>query len=243
MTTEKVSIILPTFNEVDNIVDLIKEIIRHIPNGWQYEVIVVDDDSSDGTYEAVQVAFKGNNSIVPILRTAERGLAKSIREGITRAGGDRVIVMDADFTHDPVEIPRLLQVGQIYDIVSGSRFCAGGLMVDTAHYVASMLYNWILRIILRTQVQDNLGGYFTASRSNLLALPLDEIFFGYGDYFFRLLHFAQKKGLTIVEIPAQYLMRSRGTSKSNFAKMICSYSGAALGLKYRIYRMKKNNLL
>ena len=228
-----VSVILPTYNEVENIVGLVHQVIRNIPPDWEYEIIVVDDNSPDGTYAAVDSAYTHNSAVVPVLRTTDRGFAKSIRAGIDRAAGERIVVMDSDFTHDPAEIPKLLHVGAIYDIVSGSRFCAGGRMVDTAHYIASMLYNWFLRIVLRTQVQDNLGGYFTARRSDITALPMDEIFFGYGDYFFRLIHYAQKNGLTIVEIPAQYLMRSRGSSKSNFPKMVYNYTKAMLCLKLR----------
>ena len=87
--------------------------------------------------------------------------------------------------------------------------------------------------MLRTQVQDNLGGYFAMKREKLLALPLDEIFYGYGEYFFRLMYFAQRSGLKVVEIPALYRVRSHGASKSNFLGMLFSYSRAALSLRAR----------
>src|SRR5215467_12840613 len=173
--------------------------MEHIPSGAVPEIVVV------------------------LMRTTDRGLAKSIRAGIERSTGERIVIMDADFTHDPVEIPRLLHVGEIYDLVSGSRFCPGGRMQDTAHYIASLIYNWTLRIILRTQVQDNLGGYFTITREALQRLPFDCIFFGYGDYFFRLIYFSQRRGLHIVEIPAEFKLRSTGHSKSSFLRMIWTY--------------------
>jgi len=227
----KVSVILPTYNEAGNIVQLVRDIILNIPEDWLYEIIVVDDNSPDGTYETVKKAFQGNNRVCPVLRTKDRGFAKSIRAGIELAKGEQIIVMDTDHTHDPVEIPRLLHVGKMYDIVSGSRFCPGGNMQDTRHYISSLLYNWVLRIFLRTQVQDNLGGYFTIKRDKVMQLPLDLIFFGYGEYFFRLLHFAKSKRMSIVEIPALYRARSWGTSKSNFFKMLFFYTGAAIQLK------------
>src|SRR5207248_3189617 len=124
----------------------------------------------------------------------------------------------------------LLHVGEIYELVSCSRFCAGGRMQDSAHYVASLLYNWMLRAILRTQVQDNLGGYFTMTKHALERLPFDRIFFGYGDYFFRLIYFAEKDGYRIVEIPAEYNMRRTGHSKSSFLKMLWLYSREAIKL-------------
>ena len=122
----KVSVILPTYNESGNIIDLVNAIIQQIPRDYDYEIIVVDDNSPDNTHGLVRETFQANPKVVPVLRTVDRGFAKSIREGIERAGGDRIVVMDTDFTHDPAEIPRLLHVGEVYDIVSGSRFCPGG---------------------------------------------------------------------------------------------------------------------
>ena len=227
----KVSIILPTFNEADNIVKLIEDIIINIPKEYKYEIMVVDDNSADGTYEKVRKAFKDNEAVIPVLRLSDHGLAKSIRHGVEQSTGDQIIVMDTDFTHDPREIPRLLHVGKIYDLVSGSRFCSGGSMQDVGHYLASLAYNLVLRIILRTQVQDNLGGYFTIKKQKLMEMPLDLIFWGYGEYFFRLLHFVKYKKMSLVEIPAIYKVRFSGVSKSNFFKMLFSYTYAAIQLR------------
>lgn len=228
------SVILPTYNEAGNIVELVRKIKAAVPADMECEVLVIDDNSPDGTFELVRTTFAGDPGVRAVLRTSDRGFAKSIRCGIESAKHDRIVVMDSDLTHDAIEIPRLLHVGQIYDIVSGSRFCAGGRMSDTKHYLSSLVYNWLLRLLLRTQVQDNLGGYFTASRERILELPLDEIFFGYGEYYFRLLHFAQRAGMSIVEIPSHYLLRGAGTSKSNWGRMIYSYTKAALHLRSRI---------
>ncbi len=238
MKSDRVSIILPTYNEVDNVVALVRAIQAAVPEGVEHEILVMDDCSPDGTYDAVRRAFADDIRVKPVLRTQNRGFAKSIREGIERATGQRVIIMDSDFTHDPREIPRLLHVGEVYDIVSGSRFCAGGRMIDTTHYIISMIYNWVLRLVLRSQIQDNLGGYYTAWRVSLLKLPLDEIFYGYGEYYFRLLHFAQRARMSIVEIPAEYLPRSSGKSKSNWLRMLATYTAAAVRLKLRSLQIK-----
>ena len=227
----KVSVILPTYNEADNIVDLVNEILSSFPTDVAYEIIVVDDDSPDKTYCVAKNAFDGNMNVRVILRTEDRGFAKSIRTGIEEATGEYIIVMDTDFTHDPVEIPRMLHIARVCDIVIGSRFCAGGRMGDRNHYLASLAYNWFLRVILHTQVQDNLGGYFIMKRDHVLSLPLDKIFFGYGEYFFRLLYFSQRLGLGIVEIPTTYRLRANGVSKSNFFRMVFSYFRAAILLK------------
>jgi len=227
----KVSVILPTYNESGNIINLLQEIITIIPENYDYELIVVDDNSPDQTYQIVKDAFTQNPKVIPIKRTKDRGLGKSIRTGIERVTGDQIIVMDTDFTHDPVEIPRLLHVSQIYDIVIGSRFSPGGQMQNRMHYIASWLYNGLLRIVLRTQVQDNLGGFFIIHTSKLEELPYDLIFYGYGDYFFRLLHYAQRHNMTIVEIPANYTSRKQGYSKSNYLKMLFRYTNAMIALR------------
>jgi dolichol-phosphate mannosyltransferase len=226
-----VSIVLPTYNEASNVVPLINEIKAAMPADWAYEILVLDDNSPDRTFAVVKETFRGDARVRPVLRTADRGFAKSIRNGIELAQYEWIVVMDSDLTHDPVEIPRLLHVSAVYDIVSGSRFCAGGRMVDTAHYVLSMLFNWTLRLLLRTQIQDNLGGYYAMRRQAALALPLDRIFYGYGEYFFRLLFFAQRAGLSIVEVPANYRLRETGKSKSNWGRMIVTYSSAAISLR------------
>jgi dolichol-phosphate mannosyltransferase len=232
----KASVILPTYNEADNIVGLVEEILAHFPPDVEPEILIVDDDSPDKTCEVAKKAFATNRTVRVILRTKDRGFAESIRTGIEHATGEFIIVMDTDFTHDPVEIPRLLHIARVYDIVSGSRFCAGGNMQDKKHYLASLAYNWLLRALLHTQLQDNLGGYFVMKRDKILSLPLDRIFYGYGEYFFRLLYFAQRRGLKVIEIPAVYRLRTYGASKSNFLRMLFSYSRAAI-----LLRMSRKN--
>ena len=235
----KVSVILPTYNESGNIIELLQAIISNIPENYDYELIIVDDNSPDHTYEIVKKTFSENPRVVPIKRKNDRGLGKSIRAGIEYSTGDQIIVMDTDFTHDPIEIPKLLHVGQIYDIVIGSRFSPGGQMQDRMHYIGSWLYNGLMRLVLRTQVQDNLGGYFIIQTSKLKELPYDMIFYGYGDYFFRFLHYAQRHNMSIVEIPANYTSRTQGYSKSNYLKMLIRYTSAMIALRFNRGKISK----
>lgn len=229
----KVSVILPTYNEAGNIVELVKKIIDNIPSGWDYEIIVADDNSPDQTFAIVREAYQDNPAVIPHLRTNDRGFAKSIRAGIEIAQGDQILVMDSDFTHDPTQISKMLHVSKVCDIVVGSRFCAGGNMQDTKHYYTSLLYNWLVRLTIRTQVQDNLGGYFTVNRKKMDLLPFDNIFFGFGEYFFRFIYYAQRKNMQIIEIPIVYNVRRKGTKKSHVVKMLISYTLAMLNLKFK----------
>jgi dolichol-phosphate mannosyltransferase len=228
-----VSVILPTYNEADNILLLIEAILEVAPQDQELEIIVVDDNSTDGTHRIVQARYANHKSVRCLLRTKKRGFANSIREGIDAASGDVVVVMDSDFTHEPKEIPKMLHMEKEFDLVSGSRFCAGGNMQDKAHYLTSFCFNLFLRIILKTQIQDNLGGFFCIQKNKLNKLPLEKIFYGYGDYFFRLLFFAEKKGYTLVELPCLYMKRKKGTSKSKFINMLVSYSWMALKTRMR----------
>lgn len=240
MNPVKVSVVLPTYNEAGNIVKLVHAIKASIPRDWTHEILVVDDNSSDGTFELARTTFSDDPDVKAILRTSDRGLGASIRTGIEAATGDYLLVMDTDFTHRPEEIPAMLHVVKIFDLVNGSRFCPGGRMADTSHYLASFIYNLMVRLVIRTQIQDNLGGFWAARASEIRALPFDEIFFGYGDYYFRLLHFAQGSGMRIVELPAQYCDREAGASKSNFGKMLFQYSAMVLKLVVRSRRYRAN---
>lgn len=233
----KVSVVLPTYEEAGNIVGLVRAIKAIIPADWTQEILVVDDNSPDGTFELARQAFAHDADVKTILRTSDRGLGASIRTGIEAATGDFLLVMDTDFTHRPQEIPAMLHVAQIVDVVNGSRFCPGGSMTGTAHYLASFVYNLMIRLVIRTQIQDNLCGFWVGRTAQIRRLPFDEIFYGYGDYYFRLLHFAQVAGMKVVELPAQYGERQAGASKSNFSMMLFQYS--AMVLKFVIRNGRK----
>jgi dolichol-phosphate mannosyltransferase len=229
----KVSVILPTYNEAGNIVRLVASIKANIPSTWTREILVVDDNSRDGTFQVVQDAYGSDSEVKSILRTTDHSLGASIGTGIEAATGDYLLVMDTDFTHRPEEIPDMLHVVQIADFINGSRFCPGGNMTDTRHYIASFIYNLLVRLIIRTQIQDNLGGFWVARAELIRRLPVNEIFFGYGDYYIRLLHFAQRAGMKVIELPAQYVERVSGSSKSNFVKLLFQYSAMVLKLTWR----------
>lgn len=227
----KVSVILPTYNEAENILPLIKAILKDVPDDQDVEIIVVDDNSPDGTHRIVQAEYANDKRVRCLLRTKDRGFANAIREGINNAFGEVVVVMDSDFTHEPKEISKMLHMEKIFDLVTGSRFCAGGNMQDKTHYLCSFIFNLLLRIILKTQIQDNLGGFFCVKMEKLKNLPIEKIFYGYGDYFFRLLFYAEKNNLKILEIPCQYIKRKKGKSKSNWLKMMYLYFTEAFKLK------------
>ena len=241
-----VSVILPTFNERDNICDLVDAIHRELePAGYAYEVLVVDDNSPDGTAEVVRLRYRLEGAATALLpgsergrlrlfvRTQNRGLANSIRDGLLAAQGQTLVVMDTDFNHDPAMIPQMVDLLRYYDLVIGSRFVMRGGMEDRLRYHFSQLYNVFIRALFQTQIQDNLSGYFAIRRERLYSLaPLfPAIFYGYGDYFIRLLLAAWRQGWKILEVPVFYILRRHGDSKTGFWSVFKKYTAAVLRLR------------
>ena len=232
----KTSVILPTYNEKDNIVELVQAIHRNLEvGGFNYEVVIVDDNSPDGTAEQVRSAFGDDPRVKLHVRTQDRGLATALRYGAEHSDGEVLVFMDTDFNHDPVAIPQLIKFLEYYDVVIGSRFVMRGGMEDSARYVFSFVYNLGLRFLFGTRVWDNLSGFFAIYRDRLLELDLDQIFYGYGDYFIRLLMVGWRRGWRMLEIPVFYRLRMHGHSKTQFLGIFIQYTTAILKLRVKLW--------
>jgi dolichol-phosphate mannosyltransferase len=228
-----VSVILPTYDERDNIVPLVQAIQRELGDaGIAYELLIVDDSSPDGTAQVVRDHFGDDGRVRLFVRTEDRGLARAIAYGIDQARGDTVAVMDTDFNHDPAMLPQMVKFLEYYDIIIGSRFTMGGGMEERWRYLASFMFNFFVRVILRTQIQDNLCGFFTIRRDKLLSMDVERIFDGYGEYFMHLLFLAWRKQYTILEVPVFYIKRPYGKSKSRFLNMLVNYCWTALQVRF-----------
>jgi dolichol-phosphate mannosyltransferase len=232
----KTSIVLPTYNERDNIVELIQAILATLlPENLEYEIVVVDDNSPDGTSEAVRENFLDDCRVKLFVRTQARGLATALRYGIDHSDGEILVFMDTDFNHDPVIIPQMIKFLEFYDIIIGSRFVMAGGMEDRFRQFSSLVYNYGIRLLFRTPVHDNLSGFFSIYREKLVSMDLDQIYYGYGDYFIRLLMVAHKRGYRMLEIPVFYRLRLHGHSKTQFLSTFTRYTLALLGLRVRLW--------
>lgn len=233
--SNSVSIILPTYNEKDNIIPLVTAIREVLgPRDDRCEIVVVDDDSPDGTGRLVQDRFAGEKGIRCLIRRGEKGLATAVRRGIRESSGEIVVVMDTDFNHRPDMLPQLIDFQKYYPIVVGSRFISYGGMRDWRRYYLSFFYNlFFIRVLLRTHVQDNLSGFFSIRRRILEQLPGDDIFRGYGDYFLRLLYYAARKRFRVLEVPVYYELRPSGESKTRFLPIFALYTKTTLNLLAR----------
>ena len=243
-----ISVILPTYNERDNICDLVEAIQHQLePTGSNYEILIVDDNSPDGTAAVVREHFRlGSGHSAPLspsrqdagevrlfVRKSDKGLANSIRDGLIWAQGRTLVVMDTDFNHDPAMIPQMVDLLRYYDLVIGSRFVMRGGMEDGARYRMSLFYNLFIRVLFQTQIQDNLSGFFAVRRDRLLQLTpkFQKIFYGYGDYFIRLLLVAWRSNWNILEVPVFYILRRHGDSKTGFWQVFVQYTLAVLKLR------------
>ncbi|MBP9815926.1 glycosyltransferase [Candidatus Woesebacteria bacterium] len=224
----RVSVILPTFNERDNILEILA-ILRTLSlrNKLSIECVVVDDNSTDGTSD--QIKKLRSKEINLIVRKKERGLASAILHGIKKSSGTIVVVMDTDLNHDPRLIPVLVKNLKKSSMVIGSRFVKNGGMDNYLRYVASKIYNkYFLSLILGSGVSDNLSGYFVMYKDDLVPFLNKKIFFGYGDYFIRLIYSLKKSSFSFIEVPCYYKNRTYGESKSKFINMLFSYTIEAI---------------
>lgn len=234
MTRPLVSIILPTFNEAENITPLLSQLIKVLSRicGPKFEIIVIDDNSPDQTFQKVQQFSTRHHQIRGYRHPGPPELGDSILTGIKQARGQFIIGMDADFNHDPVVIRQLLKTLRKTNLVIASRFIPGGGMADKWRYLTSLAFNLLLRIGFGFPILDNTSGFYAIRRSDLLMLQPDQIYRGYGEYHLRLLAFAQKSKYLIAEVPVFYQNRIKGESKSNFIKMIPIYLKTAYHLTY-----------
>jgi dolichol-phosphate mannosyltransferase len=231
MHLENFSVVVPTLNEASNVSLIVEELciqMEAYKTSSQFEIVFVDDCSTDGTLQELERISSTYQNISVVENKARLGLGASILKGIESCSYERIVVIDADLTHPISEIPKMVSVSSAYDIVIGSRFCAGGGMDDRSKYLTSLIYNWMLRILLGTQVQDSICGFVCFQKSRVLGLLTTDNFHGYGDYFFWFLKGATEKHLSIVEVPVHYANRRFGKSKSNRWKMFVTYFLSAI---------------
>lgn len=231
-----ISVILPCFNERENILLLVNAIHETL-SPWPHEIIVVDDNSPDGTY-----LFLKNNPaehLCVFQRTEDPSLAKSIRFGITQSAGEYIVIMDSDFNHQPKELPVMIANLAYFDCVTGSRFVYGGRMNTRFRHLASWLFNIFVRLVTRKFVTDNLYGYIAIRRNTLMQLPFEDIFWGFGDYCIRLMYYLQCQKASILQVPSVLGDRQRGQGNRAFIKTFNQYFKETVKLVIKNSRKKE----
>ena len=162
----KISIIIPTYNEADNIENLINQIIVELQN-IDFEIIIVDDGSTDNTVGVIFSKFKNNKNIKVIQREFDKGLLQSIKFALQSITGEKFVVMDGDGQHSPKNIKPIFEELEKYDLVIGSRDLKNLKSMTNTRVFFSKLFNTIVGFVLSIRISDPLTGFF-AGRVNIL---------------------------------------------------------------------------
>jgi dolichol-phosphate mannosyltransferase len=207
----EVSVVLPTYNERDNIAPLIEAILANLDQPTQ--IIVVDDDSPDGTWQVVQEMAANDERIELLRRTDERGLTSALNAGIARARGEVIAWMDCDLSMPPQKLPELVEALAECDLAVGSRYVKGGK--DVGHSLVGRAFSWTMNfctaLLLGFAVRDYTSGFIAAKREVFDQITLRG---DYGEYCIDFLHRARKKGFKLKEIPYHFVPRRSGESKT-----------------------------
>ena len=224
------SIILPSFKEEKNLNLLIDKIFNI---SKKFEIIIVDDFSNDGTLEMLKNKKKLFKNIKYLIGYKNKSLSRSIYEGILLTSKRNIIVMDCDFNHNPKDILKLIKnfEKKKLDFISGSRFKNVNLKNLKTRFIFSFFYCLILSKFLGFKSTDSLSGFFIIKKNILQKMNLRKIFYGYGDYFFRLIYYINKKSYKLDEIQIKYGNRIHGFSKTSFLGVFLKYTKEAIKLK------------
>jgi len=219
----QVSIIIPTYNESENIIQVLKSIGDYLPKDIATEAIVVDDNSPDGTGKVVEdyindTQNKIGYTVDVIHRKTKSGLSSAILEGIQHSSGETVVVMDSDFSHPPKIIPQLVEEIKIskYDIAIASRYTEGGEVSgwSTKRKLISRTAKGIAKVGLGVNESDPMSGFFAFNRNILEGIKFDAI-----GYKMLLEILVKTKGAKVKEIPYTFTDRTRGSSKLDSSTM------------------------
>lgn len=210
-------VIIPTYNEIENIRKIIEAVLSIDSS---YEILVIDDGSPDGTASVVKELMQTNDSLHIIERSGKLGLGTAYLTGFKWAlerNYDFIIEMDADFSHDPKDLPRLIDACRVDggDMSVGSRYCNGVSVVNwpIGRILISYFASIYVRTILGFKIYDSTAGFVCYSRKVLEAIDFDKVQMkGYG-FQIEMKYTAHSLGYRIKEVPVIFVNRKEGTSK------------------------------
>ena len=213
MTAAKnsISVVMPSYNERENIAEAIRRISETL-GADLLEIIIVDDNSPDRTWELVEQI--GNPRARVIRRMHKRGLASALADGTTAAKGDVIVWLDCDLGIPPEDIRKLIDNLEGYDAVIGSRYLPGGTDSRPAFRAfLSRVFNTYTRLILGWNFRDWTSGFAAARQETMLQVPLSHE--GFGEYFIEWVYKCKRRKLKLLEVPYRYGLRKGGVSKTD----------------------------
>jgi len=212
---DKTLVVTPTYNEADNIERFIGQVLAQHPS---VEMLIVDDNSPDGTAAIVERMIASNHRIHILKRPGKMGLGTAYVDGFRyaiREGYEYIFEMDADFSHNPEEIPRFLEKAQEYDLVIGSRYTNGVRVVNwpIRRLLLSYAANVYTRVITGMPVKDATGGFKCFRRRVLEAIDLGRVHSNGYAFQIEMNFKAYSKGFRLCEHPIIFVDRAVGQSK------------------------------
>ncbi len=223
-----VYVIIPTYNERENIVELLDRLTTTLKNnGVKYRIIIIDDNSPDGTANVVREWAEKNRegSIEVIVRKGKEGLGSAILLGLRKALEDPraeyFVTMDADLSHRPEDLPLMIKYAEEADVVQGSRYVKGGKIIGWGlhRHLISKVANALIRIIYRTGIRDNTSNYRIYNRRAAEALIKYADAKSY-EWAIESILIPIACGYRVVESPIVFINRTRGKSKLSLSDII-----------------------
>jgi dolichol-phosphate mannosyltransferase len=209
-------LVLPTYDEAENIEAFVGAVRARMPA--ERRILIVDDNSPDGTGRIADQLAERHDDVQVLHRERKEGLGPAYIAGFRvalRGGAERIVQMDADFSHDPVDVPRLLGAAKDADLVIGSRYVDGGGVTDWGplRRAISRGGSAYARLLLGVPVRDLTGGFKCFRRAALEAIDLDQIRSRGYAFQVEMTYRAIKAGMRVVEIPITFRERVTGSSK------------------------------
>ncbi len=219
---EKILIIIPTYNESENIESILEKVVNlNIPN---LDILVVDDSSPDGTGDIVSELSKVDSRIQLLRRDGKKGLGTAYVAGFKHAiskGYDFIFEMDADHSHNPLEVPYMLEKAQSCDLVIGSRYLTGVNVINWPFHrlLISLTGNWYARLVTRMPFKDCTSGFKCFRCSVLKSINLDKISSDGYSFQIEMTYKAWRRRFKIEEHPIIFVDRKKGVSKMSIKVM------------------------
>src|SRR6476619_2773884 len=217
MARMKAIVCLPTYNERENVERMVRTL-----HGLDVQVLVIDDNSPDGTGAIADALAAELDGVAVLHRPHKEGLGPAYIAGFGRAlaeGADLILEMDCDFSHDPGDVPRLVAAASDADVVLGSRYVAGGGVRNwgLVRRVIAAGGSWYARVLLGAPVHDLTGGFKCYRRAVLESIDLDAVHSKGYAFQIETTYRALRAGFRVVEIPITFADREAGGSKMSRA--------------------------
>jgi dolichol-phosphate mannosyltransferase len=232
---ESCLVIIPTYNEIENIHSVIRAVLNQGP---EFSVLIVDDNSPDGTGDVVEILHEKEHRIHLLKRAEKAGLGTAYIAGFRYAIAhdfDYIFEMDADFSHNPDDLPRLLgKCKEGADVVVGSRYVKGGNIKNWSkdRLILSFGASLYVKMITWLPVNDPTAGFMCYKRKVLESLDLTKIkFIGY-TFQIEMKYYAWSKGFKLTEVPITFVDREKGNSKMH-ANIVSEAIMGVLQMKWR----------